>query len=208
MYELEPGDRLWPYHTHHANEEWASCAAAPDAADGRGRARAEGGRRRRLPAGRTRRAPGLERHGRGDARPHALDAAGAGRRSSTWTAAELGAGTPTASGCFECAASRPTTGRARTTLAEGVLAGQRLADHESVHLVRALVGQDGLEVVHVADDGVLERDAVRAEDRARASSRPRSRRGRCPSSRGSRARGGACHRPSSVRDGARRAWRG
>ena len=23
MYELEPGDRLWPFHTHHANEEWA-----------------------------------------------------------------------------------------------------------------------------------------------------------------------------------------
>ena len=23
IYELEPGDRLWPYHTHHANEEWA-----------------------------------------------------------------------------------------------------------------------------------------------------------------------------------------
>lgn len=22
MYELEPGHRLWPYHTHHANEEW------------------------------------------------------------------------------------------------------------------------------------------------------------------------------------------
>ena len=22
MYELEAGDRLWPYHTHHANEEW------------------------------------------------------------------------------------------------------------------------------------------------------------------------------------------
>lgn len=22
MYELEPGDRLWPYHKHHANEEW------------------------------------------------------------------------------------------------------------------------------------------------------------------------------------------
>ena len=22
MYELGPGDRLWPYHTHHANEEW------------------------------------------------------------------------------------------------------------------------------------------------------------------------------------------
>jgi len=23
MYELEPGNRLWPYHTHLANEEWA-----------------------------------------------------------------------------------------------------------------------------------------------------------------------------------------
>jgi uncharacterized cupin superfamily protein len=22
LYELESGDRLWPYHTHHANEEW------------------------------------------------------------------------------------------------------------------------------------------------------------------------------------------
>ena len=22
MYELEAGDRLWPYHMHHANEEW------------------------------------------------------------------------------------------------------------------------------------------------------------------------------------------
>jgi len=22
MYELEPGNRLWPYHTHHENEEW------------------------------------------------------------------------------------------------------------------------------------------------------------------------------------------
>ena len=22
MYELEPGSRLWPYHIHHANEEW------------------------------------------------------------------------------------------------------------------------------------------------------------------------------------------
>ena len=22
LYELEPGDRLWPYHTHEANEEW------------------------------------------------------------------------------------------------------------------------------------------------------------------------------------------
>ena len=27
MYELAPGDRLWPYHTHHANEEWLSSSA-------------------------------------------------------------------------------------------------------------------------------------------------------------------------------------
>ena len=24
MSELAPGDRLWPYHTHYANEEWLS----------------------------------------------------------------------------------------------------------------------------------------------------------------------------------------
>lgn len=31
MYELGPGDRLWPYHTHHSNEEWLlwSCAGNP-----------------------------------------------------------------------------------------------------------------------------------------------------------------------------------
>ena len=22
LYQLEPGNKLWPYHTHHANEEW------------------------------------------------------------------------------------------------------------------------------------------------------------------------------------------
>jgi uncharacterized cupin superfamily protein len=22
LYEVEPGQKLWPYHTHHANEEW------------------------------------------------------------------------------------------------------------------------------------------------------------------------------------------
>lgn len=22
MYEVDPGDKLWPFHTHHANEEW------------------------------------------------------------------------------------------------------------------------------------------------------------------------------------------
>ncbi len=27
LYELEPGDKLWPYHTHHANEEWLLVVA-------------------------------------------------------------------------------------------------------------------------------------------------------------------------------------
>jgi uncharacterized cupin superfamily protein len=36
MYELAPGDKLWPYHVHHANEEWlivllgAPTLRAPD----------------------------------------------------------------------------------------------------------------------------------------------------------------------------------
>src|SRR5438094_2728053 len=55
----------------------------------------------------------------------------------------------------------------RAALPEGVLARQRLADDEGVHLVRAFVRQHRLEVVHVPDDRVLERDAVAAEDRAR-----------------------------------------
>ena len=41
-----------------------------------------------------------------------------------------------------------------------------LPDDEGMHLDRALVGQHRLEVVHVPDDRVLERDAVGAEDRA------------------------------------------
>src|SRR5205823_3603158 len=52
-------------------------------------------------------------------------------------------------------------------LAKRVLAGQRIADDERVHLVRALVREDGLEVVHVPDRRILERDPVRTEHRAR-----------------------------------------
>ena len=59
--------------------------------------------------------------------------------------------------------------RRRAALAERVVAGEGVADHERVHLVRALVREHGLEVVHVPDDRVLERDAVAAEDRARRS---------------------------------------
>ena len=78
MYELEPGDRLWPYHTHHANEEWLDRPPrSPDAPHARRRAGAAGGRRRRLPRGKevcTR----SERDRRADPRPDALVAEHAG----------------------------------------------------------------------------------------------------------------------------------
>src|SRR2546425_12617652 len=53
-----------------------------------------------------------------------------------------------------------------TSLAECVLSGKCFADDERVHLVRALVREHGLEIVHVADHRVLERDPVAAENRA------------------------------------------
>lgn len=40
--------------------------------------------------------------------------------------------------------------------AEGGFAGEELAEDEGVHLDGALVGEDGLEVVGVADDRVFE----------------------------------------------------
>src|SRR3954454_19486451 len=52
-------------------------------------------------------------------------------------------------------------------LRERVLAGERLAEDQRVHLVRALVGEDRLEVRRVAHDRVLRADPVGAEDRAR-----------------------------------------
>ena len=51
--------------------------------------------------------------------------------------------------------------------AEGLVAGERAADDQRVHVGGALVGDDGLEVVHVPDHRVLERDAVGAEDLTR-----------------------------------------
>src|SRR5690348_10371990 len=50
--------------------------------------------------------------------------------------------------------------------AEGAEAGDGLAEDEGVDVVGALVGEDGLKVVHVAADGVFEGDAVGAEDAA------------------------------------------
>src|SRR5215210_4896024 len=56
-------------------------------------------------------------------------------------------------------------------LTKRVLAGQRLTYDERVHLVRPLVREHGLEVVHVPDHWILERDAVAAEDGARRAAR-------------------------------------
>src|SRR3954465_9913222 len=53
----------------------------------------------------------------------------------------------------------------RISLREGRQAGDGLAEDQRVHLVRALVGEHGLEVVRVAQDRILERDAVGAEHR-------------------------------------------
>jgi hypothetical protein len=53
-----------------------------------------------------------------------------------------------------------------SVLPESLHARESAADDERVNLVRPLVGQHGLEVVHVPDDGVLERDAARSHDRS------------------------------------------
>ena len=46
---------------------------------------------------------------------------------------------------------------------QGAEACKFAADDERVDIVRALIGIDRLEVEHMADDGVLRRDAVTAE---------------------------------------------
>jgi hypothetical protein len=81
-----------------------------------------------------------------------------------------------ASACSCLRWRRPTTAGAPvsvwrpppTKCSERVEARECLAEHERVHLVRALVGVDALEVQHVADHGVLEQDAVAAQDAATA----------------------------------------
>ena len=55
MYELEPGDRLWPYHTHHANEEWLLVVRGqPTLRTPEGETELQRGRRRRISAWRRR----------------------------------------------------------------------------------------------------------------------------------------------------------
>ena len=52
-------------------------------------------------------------------------------------------------------------------LGEGADAGDVAADDQRLHRLGALVGVDDLDVAHVADDVVLEQDAVAAEQVAR-----------------------------------------
>src|SRR5919107_154099 len=61
----------------------------------------------------------------------------------------------------------PTSTRLSSPLPEGRHAGQGVAQNQGVHLVRTLVGQHALQVVGVAYHGIVERDAVPAQNGAR-----------------------------------------
>ena len=75
LYEVAPGKKLWPYHTHHANEEWAIVIRGrPTLRTPGRRARARRGRRRRLPPRPDGGASDRQPDGRARARPDALDA--------------------------------------------------------------------------------------------------------------------------------------
>src|SRR3954452_18016703 len=73
--------------------------------------------------------------------------------------------TSTTVACWPC--SR-TSAPSVATLGEGRDPRDRLTEDQRVHLVRALVREHGLEVVGVAQDRILERDAVGAEHGAGA----------------------------------------
>ena len=38
LYEAQPGNKVWPYHTHHANEEWLLVVRGRPPPHARGRA--------------------------------------------------------------------------------------------------------------------------------------------------------------------------
>ena len=64
LYELEPGDRLWPYHAHHANEEWLIVVAGtPTLRTPDGEQELREGDVAGLPARPGRRPPGVEPNG-------------------------------------------------------------------------------------------------------------------------------------------------
>ena len=93
MYELEPGDRLWPYHTHHANEEWLLVVRGrPTLRTPEGERELERGRRRRVSAWRRRPAPGRNRTDK-PIRVLMLSTSSRPTSSITRTAASSGRGT-------------------------------------------------------------------------------------------------------------------
>lgn len=74
VYDIDPGKKLWPYHLHHANEEWLLVLR------GRPTLRTPDGERELVegdvacfPARRHRRAPRAEPDRGARAHPHALD---------------------------------------------------------------------------------------------------------------------------------------
>ena len=74
LYELEPGDRLWPYHTHHANEEWlVVIRGTPTLRTPEGEHELAEGDVVCFRRGKDGPAPGSERHGHADSRVDALD---------------------------------------------------------------------------------------------------------------------------------------
>ena len=102
MYELEPGDRLWPYHTHHANEEWLIVLRGrPTLRTPEGEQELDEGDVVVLPARQGGRSPGLERHRRRRFACSCSRRCSRPTSSSTRTAARFGASTRRASGSSE-----------------------------------------------------------------------------------------------------------
>ena len=73
MSEVEPGNKLWPYHTHYLNEEWVIVLRGePTIRTPEGETGAEGRRCRLLSARQGRRASDHQPDGLADSRPDAL----------------------------------------------------------------------------------------------------------------------------------------
>ena len=88
MYELEPGDRLWPYHTHHANEEWLLVLRGqPTLRSPEGEQELKEGDVVCFPRGKDGAHQVTNRTDSADPRPDALDADRSRTSSSTSTAA-------------------------------------------------------------------------------------------------------------------------
>src|SRR5689334_23696329 len=81
MYEIEPGNKQGPFHTHHANEEWAIVLRGePTLRTHEGEQQLRQGDVVAFPRGKEGSAPDPQRHGRARPRPHALHADRAGHR--------------------------------------------------------------------------------------------------------------------------------